>query len=138
MLLDEEREEELHELVERLDRLVPADGCHLTLPAGESGRGAIGNRAGYLRFAVEILKAALHPLPESETHPPRIEPAMTSLLTEDSAPWLACELDESIVGRPPAESRLGALGQMGSGVALVIALILALIGASVVWRWVFG
>jgi hypothetical protein len=139
MLLDEEREEELQELVERLDRLVPRDGARLTIPAGPDARTTIGNRLGYLRFAVAFLAAALQPLPESETDPPRIAPELGPILTAGSrAPFDLCELDESIVSRPPARSGLGILGQLGGGVLAVFAVVLLLVGVAVVWRWVFG
>jgi hypothetical protein len=138
MLLDEEREAELQELVERLDRLVPKDGARLAL-SGEADRALIGNRTGYLRFAIAFLQAALQPVPQSEDEPPRIAPELGPLLTAGSrAPFDSCELDESIVSRPPASSALGVLGQLGGGVAAVFAVILLLIGASVVWRWIWG
>jgi hypothetical protein len=139
MLLDEDQEAELQELVERLDRLLPRDGARLTIPADADGNTTIGNRLGYLRFAVEFLSAALQPLPESETAPPRITPDLGSLLTDGSrTPFDLCELDESIVSRLPSRTRLGAGGQLGAGVLVVAALILLFIGASVVWRWMFG
>ena len=139
MLLDEERELELQELADRLDRLVPRDGARLTIATGPEGNTTIGNRLGYLRFAIAFLGAALQPVPESEEGPPRIAPELGSILTGDSrAPFELCELDESIVSRPPVRSGLGVLGQLGGGVAAVFAIILLLIGASVVWRWIFG
>lgn len=138
MLLDEEREAELDQLVARLDRLVPRDGARLSL-AGETGTAPLGNRLGYLRFAIELLRAALHPLPQSESAPARIAPDLGYLLADSSrAPFEACELDESIVSRVPAASGLGALGQIGGAVLAVAAILLAFIGSSVVWRWVFG
>lgn len=138
MLLDEEREAELQELVERLDRLVPHDGAHLTIPAEAEGT-VVGNRLGYLRFAIAFLAAALNPLPQTEDAPPRVAPDLGAILTPGSrTPFEACELDESIVSRAPAESGLGAFGQIGSGVGVVIVAVLALIGAAVVWRWLFG
>ena len=139
MLLDEDREAELQELVERLDRLVPKDDARLATSDPADGRALIGNRAGYLRFAIAFLHAALQPLPQSDDEPPRIAPDLGSLFTEGSqVPFESCELDESIVSRPPASSGLGALGQLGGGVAAVFAIILLLIGASVVWRWIWG
>jgi hypothetical protein len=138
VLLDEEREAELAELVERIDRLVPRDGAHLTIPAEPEGT-VVGNRLGYLRFAIAFLAAALNPLPQTEDAPPHIVPDLEPILTAGSRPpFDAYELDESIVSRAPAESGLGAFGQMGSGVAVVIVAVLALIGAAVVWRWLFG
>lgn len=139
MLLDEEREAELEQLVARLDRIVPRDGARLAVPADGEGKTALGSRLGYLRFGIEFLRAALRPLPQSETAPARITPDLGYLLDERSrAPFDVCELDESIVSRAPAASGLGALGQIGGGVLTVIAFLLAFIGATVVWRWVFG
>ena len=139
MELDEETEAELQDLVDRLDRLVPEEGAHLTLPADAEGRTMAGNRAGYLRLGIELLRAALSPVPASDEAPARVVPQVEELLTEGSRPpFELCELDESIGSRPPAESRLGVFGQMGTGVGVVLILILAFIGTAVLWRWLFG
>ena len=139
MELDEETEAELQDLVDRLDRLVPKQGAHLTLPADAEGRTTAGNRAGYLRLGIELVRAALSPVPASDEAPAQVVPQVEGLLTEGSrAPFELCELDESIGSRPPAQSRLGVFGQMGAGVAVVLILILAFIGAAVLWRWLFG
>jgi hypothetical protein len=139
MLLDDAREAELQELVERLDRLVPKDGAHLTIPADPDKNATVGNRLGYLRFGIEFLAAALRPLPDSDAAPPRITPNLDYFLTEGSeTAFDLCELDESIGSRPPARSRLGPTGQLVVGVVVVLMLILLFIGVSVVWRWVFG
>jgi hypothetical protein len=136
---DDETETELQDLVERLDHLVPKEGAHLTLPADAEGRTTAGNRAGYLRLGIELLRAALSPEPASGEAPARVVPRVEELLTEGSRPpFELCELDESIGSRPPAESRLGVFGQMGAGVGVVLILILAFIGAAVLWRWLFG
>ena len=137
--LDDETEAELHDLVDRLDRLVPKDGAHLTMPADAEGRTTAGNRAGYLRLGIELLRAALAPVPESDEAPTRVVPEVEGLMTEGSrSPFDLCELDESIGSRPPAQSRLGPFGQMSAGVGTVLILILAFIGAAVLWRWLFG
>lgn len=139
MLLDDEREAELRELVERLDRLVPKDGAHVTVLADTDGSKTVGNRLGYLRLGVELLVAALHPLADSDAAPARIAPDLGYFLTEGSERTFdLCELDESIGSRPPARSRLGLTGQLVAGVLLVLTLILLFIGVSVAWRWVFG
>ena len=138
MLLDDAREAELRELVARLDRLVPKDGAHLTIPADPDGVATIGNRLGYLRFGIEFLTAALHPWPSCDAAPPRITPDLAHVLTEKSdAPFDLCELDESIGSRPPARTRFGAVGQLAAGVVLVLLAIVVLIGVALVWRWVF-
>ncbi len=138
MELDDATEAELQELVDRLDRLVPKDDAHLTIPAGASGTTSAGNRLGYLRLGIELLQAALYPVPASDETPAQVVPRLEELLTEGSrSPFELCELDESIGSRPPAQSRLGAFGQMATGVVVVLVLILALIGAAVLWRWLF-
>src|SRR5512143_4085114 len=110
MTLDESQEAEAADLVARLDRLIPREGAHLTLPSEPGARTTIGNRLGYLRFGLEFLIAALRPLPESEHEPPRIEPDLGGVLTSGSrAPFDLCELDEAIASRPPARTRLGFL-----------------------------
>jgi hypothetical protein len=139
MRLDDEREAELRELVDRLDGLVPRDGAHLTILADTDGNRTVGNRVAYLRLGVELLAAALHPLADSDAAPARIAPKVDYLLTEGSArAFDVCELDESIGSRPPARSGLGFAGQLVAGVVLVLTLILLFIGVSVMWRWVFG
>lgn len=139
MELDEARESELHDLVERLDRLIPKDGAHLTIPGNADGTTTVGNRLGYLRFGVEFLDAALQPLASSDAAPARIVPDLDDLLTDGSrTPFELCEIDEAIVSRPPVSSGLGAPGQLLAGVLVVAALVLCFIGAAVVWRWFFG
>ena len=139
MKLDEAREAQLQDLVGRLDALVPREGAHLTIPPDAGGRTTIGNRLGYLRFGVEFVKAALHPVPGSDEGPPRIIPRLDEVLSSDSAaPFELCELDESIVSRPPVQTRLGPLGQLLAAVLVVAVVILALIGGSLLWRRIFG
>jgi hypothetical protein len=138
MLLDEDREAALFALVERIERLVPAEGAHVTI-AGGSQHVTVGNRLGYLRLGVELLTAGLRPLPEAEDAPPRIAPRLEGLLTSDSGrPFDLCELDESIASRPPVRSALGPLGEIMAGLLVVACFILMLVGASYVWHRVVG
>lgn len=138
MKLDEARETELRDLVERLDRLIPKDGAHLTISGNPEGTTTFGNRLGYLRFGVEFLAAALNPQPSSDAAPATIVPDLDDLLTDGSrTPFELCEIDEAIGSRPPASSGLGAPGQLVAALLVVGAAILCLIGASVVWRWLF-
>ncbi len=139
MELDEEREAEIEELVGRLDALVPSEGAHLTIPADAEGRSSAGNRLGYLRLGVEFLVAALHPVPAGDDAPAQVVPQLGSLLSGGSrAPFETCELDESIGSRPPVQSRLGPLGQIGIGVGVVLVVLLAFVGAAMLWRFIFG
>jgi hypothetical protein len=139
MELEEDREAELRALVERLDHLIPRGGAHLTMPGDPDGRTTVGSRLGYLRLGVELLAAALRPLPATEAAPARVEPELDYLLTEGSrAPFELCEVDEAIISRPPVGSRLGALGQLLAAVLAVGALIALFIGGSYVVRWLFG
>ena len=136
MELAEAREAELRELVDRLDRLIPKDGAHLTIPGDPDGHTTLGSRLGYLRLGVELLAAALRPLPGSDEGPARIEPSLAYLLTEGSrAPFDLCEVDEAIVSRPPVRSGLGAGGQLLSAVLVVGVLVVLFIAASFVVGW---
>lgn len=139
MELDEAIEAELRELVARIDRLVPREDAHLTIPGDADARTTIGNRRGYLRLGVEFLAAALDPLPGSADRPARIEPRLDDLLSEGSrAPFDTCEVDEAIASRPPVSSGLGAGGQLLSGLLVVAVLILLFIGGAVAFQWLFG
>jgi len=138
MELDEAGEGELRELVARIDRMVPKEDAHVTIP-GEGDASTIGNRRGYLRLGIEFLAAALDPRPGSAEGPARIEPRLDYLLSEGSrAPFDTCEVDEAIVSRPPVSSGLGAAGQLLAGVLVVAVLLLAFMGAAVAFRWLFG
>jgi len=139
VFLEPEREAEIAMLVARLRGLVPKEGAHITLPEASSSGGVIGNRLGYLRLGIELLTAALHPLPGSEWEPARIAPELDDLLTADSGGMFdRCELDESIASRPPAEARLGPIGHVVAGVALVALVLLLFVGAAFLWRWLLG
>lgn len=139
MEMDEEREQEIREAVERLDGLIPKDGAHLAIGVETGGKTTAGSRLGYLRLGVEFLTAALRPLPATETEPPRIEPELGYLLRAGSrAPFDRCEIDEAIGSRPPIRSALGPLGELFTAVIVVAALILVFLAGAVVVRWIFG
>jgi len=139
MELDEAREAEIRDAVERLDRLIPKDGAHLAIGTETGGRTTAGSRLGYLRLGVELLAAALRPLPATEAEPARIEPEIAYLLRAGShAPFDLCEIDEAIGSRPPIRSALGPLGELFTAVIVVAALILVVLAGAVVVRWMFG
>lgn len=138
MQLEETQETELRDLVERLDRLIPREGAHLTMPGDAGERSTMGSRLGYLRLGVEVLKAALRPLPGDELAPARIEPDLRDLISEGSrTPFELCEVDEAIGSRAPVETRLGVLGQLVAGVLVVAVLLLVFVGGSFVLGWLF-
>jgi hypothetical protein len=138
MELEEPQETQLRDLVGRLDNLIPREGAHLTLSDEPRGRMSIGNRLGYLRLGVELLAAALAPLPPSDQVPTRIEPDIDYLLSDDSdVLFELSEIDEAIGSRPPVESRLGLIGHLVAGVGLVAALIAVLFVVFLVLRWIF-
>jgi hypothetical protein len=135
----EDTEAQVRELVGQLDRLVPRDGAHIMFPAAAGDRTTVGNRLGYLRLGIELLRAALDPAQGPGDAPARIALNIGYLDAEGSAPpWDVCELDEAIISRPPVQSELGPLGQLVSGVLVVVLLILLFIGGAVLWRWIFG
>ena len=133
---EDEDEAELRRMLERLDEMLPVDGAHVTIPASADAP-TIGNRAGYLRLGLELMIAALDPVAADDPESARIVPRLQGIFSEGSrSPFERCELDEAIAARPPVQSRLGAVGQMATGVLVVLVLILAFIGAAVVWRFV--
>jgi hypothetical protein len=139
MELEGTRETELRELVERLDRLIPKDGAHLSIPADADGNTTLGSRLGYLRLGVEFLVAALEPQPSSDEAPTRIIPDLDYLLTDGSeTPFDLCEIDEAIGSRPPVRTRLGPLGQLVAAILVIGALILIFIGGSAVLNRLLG
>jgi hypothetical protein len=139
MKLDEAREEEIREAVERLDRLIPKDGAHLAIGTETDGRTTAGSRLGYLRFGVAFLTAALQPLPATERQPARIVPELGELLRGGSrAPFELCEIDEAIGSRPPVRSGLGPLGELFTALIVVAALIALFVAGAFVVRWIFG
>jgi hypothetical protein len=107
---------------------------------GEAGgRTTAGSRLGYLRLGVEMLTAALRPLPPTDADPARIEPNLGYLVRAGSrAPFELCEIDEAIGSRPPVRSGLGALGELLTAVVVVAALILVFLAGAFVVRWIFG
>ena len=70
-------DDEVRELVERLDRLVPRDGAHVTIPAAPAGRTTIGSRRGYLRLGLELLGPPSNRCPGPRRRPTGSSPAST-------------------------------------------------------------
>lgn len=139
MDLDEAREAEIREAVERLRRLIPRDGAHVAIGAEAGYRTMAGSRLGYLRLGVELLTAALQPLPATETEPARVEPDLGYLLPAGArAAFDLCEIDEAIVSRPPVRSGLGALGELFTALIVVAALIAVFVAGAFVVGWLFG
>jgi hypothetical protein len=134
---DEARETDVREAVERLGRLIPKDGAHLAFGGGDGrGRTTAGSRLGYLRLGVELMAAALQPLPATEAEPARIEPDLGYIVRSGSrAPFELCEIDEAIGSRPPVRSGLSAIGELlTAGIVVAAILVLLVIGLVVVRR----
>ena len=139
MDLDQTREAEIREAVERLRRLIPRDGAHVAIGAEAGDRTMAGSRLGYLRLGVEFLTAALQPLPATEMEPARVEPDLGYLLPAGArAPFDLCEVDESIGSRAPVRSGLGALGELFIALIAVAALIAVFVAGAFVVGWLFG
>jgi len=119
---------ELRDLVDQLDRLVPKEGARLRLRAdGETA--AAGTQRGYLRFGIEILRAALAPV-EAADHRPHLPLAIDYLMTADSVtPFEVCEIVDDPDRLPAPERKLGALGQLIA--AMIAVIVLGIIGLGV-------
>ena len=119
---------ELRDLVDQLDRLVPKEGARLRLRAdGETT--AAGTQRGYLRFGIEILRAALAPV-EAADHRPHLPLAIDYLMTADSVtPFEVCEIVDDPDRLPAPERKLGALGQLIA--AMIAVIVLGIIGLGV-------
>ena len=136
MWMDEAAEAELRDLVGRLDRLVPREDAHLAVPPpGERGI-TVGNRRGYLRLGIEVLRAAANPAAGSDAAAPRIVPDVAYLTGRRPTAFDACELDEAVASRPPVVSPLGALTQLALALVAVAALVLAFMGLSAFVNWI--
>ena len=64
--------EEIQERIEELDRDIPKESAEVVIFCEEESQDCevIGNRAGYLRLGVEMLKAAIAPLGSGEMFTP--------------------------------------------------------------------
>ena len=139
MHLEEDREQELHELVQRLDVLVPRDGAHVMMPGESDPHASVGNRIGFLRLGIEVLRGALVPVAGPDGAVARVTPHIDYLVPPDARTALdLCELDESIGARPPVESRLGAVGQIVAGIAATALVIAGLVLLARIWQWLFA
>jgi hypothetical protein len=130
--------QELRELVDQLDRLIPKEGARLKIPADSEGKTTIGTQRGYLRLGVELLRAGLNPTAPAEPEIPQLPLDIAYLLTPDSeTPFNLCEIDEDVDQLPARRKRLGALGQLLAALVTVAALGLIVLGVGAALSWIF-
>ena len=140
-------ERELAALVAELDALVPREGAVLRCVQGDAGEPYYaGNRLGYLRFGIELLKVAdADPVPENATrvladlsyfNDPDIAPGERAIFTRREVPssWRGEEKDYIAILPPPSGSWLAALPGLLILAVLGIAVVL---GMSQLRRWLF-
>jgi hypothetical protein len=131
---------ELSELVERLDQLVPRDRAKLRILGDADGNATHGTLDGYRRLGVELLRATLSPVPQTESQPARLLLDIDYLLIGDEeSPLGLCEIHEALEERPaPERNRLDPVAQLLAALVVVVLLVLILIGASAVLGWILG
>lgn len=132
--------QELGEIVDRLDLLIPRDGATLRIPGDPDGNTTVGTQQGYLRLGVELLKAGLHPQALGDAHDiPHLPVDAGYLLAPGSkSPFELCELVDEVPPLPARSGALGALGQLFAAVLAVIAVGLIVIGALAVFSRIFN
>lgn len=135
----ENRLPELRELVDQLDRLVPKEGAKLRIPSDPDGNATAGTQRGYLRLAIELLRAGLHPLERGhEQDIPHIPLDIDYLLTPDSkAPFDVCEVVDDVERLPPRVQKLGPFGQLIAALLGVVVVGLIIVGAAAMLSWMF-
>ncbi len=127
----------LQQQVDRLDSLVARDGAFMRLHADGEGGALYGNQSGYLRFGIEVLRAALRPSITAGQHR-RIQVDADYLFGAESdfvdyTPYL---VESAPKREQPTEPRGYGLGWlMFAGICILVAL--AAIGATTVWKWIF-
>lgn len=135
MALSDAQLVELRILVKRVDDVVPKEGACVSLCA-QDWNVSFGNQEGYVRLGLEILRAALDPLPDSEKAPLRVAPDLGYLLTPDSSsPLGLCEVRDDIVAETregePSKRRRSTIG----GVLALLGIALCFLCALVAVRW---
>jgi len=82
-------EEELRELVERLDREIPCDGAVVEWHRNDQGEVEVtANERGYVRLGIEFLKAALAELRSYDPEAPELpEVDVRYMMSGDSSLW---------------------------------------------------
>ncbi len=130
---------ELRELANHLDRLIPKEGAKLRLPSEPDGHTTAGTQRGYLRLAVELLRAGLQPLERGEKHDlPHLPLDIDYLLTPESgSPFDLCEVVEDWEQLPPRVQKLGPFGQLIAALLAVAVVGLMIVGAAAILSLVF-
>jgi hypothetical protein len=133
-------DQDLQQRIEALDAMVSREGAFLRLDLDSEGGALYGNRAGYLRFAIELLRAAIGPPETGGTHP-CLAVDTVYLLTADSdyldyTPYLV----EIAPQRPPDASELKGSPWVGVAIlgAIVFVFALAGIGIAAILNWMWS
>jgi len=130
---------ELRELANQLDRLIPQEGAKLRFPSEPDGHTTAGTQRGYLRLAVELLRAGLQPLERGEKHGlPHLPLDIDYLLTPESgSPFDLCEVVQDWERLPPRVQKLGPFGQLIAALLAVAIVGLIIVGAAAMLSWMF-
>ena len=130
---------ELRELANELDRLVPKEGAKLRLPSQPDEHTTAGTQRGYLRLAVELLRAGLQPPERGEKDDiPHLPLDIDYLLTPESGtPFDLCEVVEDWERLPPRVRKLGPFAQLIAALLAVVVVGLIIVGAAALLSWMF-
>jgi hypothetical protein len=136
------QDQKISHLVEELDRLVQRGGAWVRLERNGGGPDEgriVANRAGYLRFGIELLKAGLaaHESPTPSRFPMQVD--LKYLITEDSViGFHEFVHDEGHQGTRPTEIAARTFGRMALGMGCIATVIGTFVFAVVGFMAVIG
>jgi len=124
-------EEELRELIDRLDQEIPCDGAVVEWHRNDQSEVEVtANERGYVRLGIEFLKAAFAELHSCHPGVPEyLEVDMRYMMSGDTSLWPSWfELEEGTsVSGPGSEDRTSPLGPLVGMLTVVLILIAALV-----------
>jgi hypothetical protein len=132
--------EEIQERIEELDRAILKEGAEVVIFYEEESQDCevIGNRAGYLRLGVEMLKAAIAPLRTGEMFTPV---SVDYLLTSPRGLGVKrfTRLDDVQSALPPLPESTWKTKAAGTGCLLlgIFMVVCMLVGFGQVFTWLF-
>jgi hypothetical protein len=111
--------EEISELVARLDRLVPREGGSILIKEDHDWRLMVGNPDGYMRFGIEILKAVIAAGPPG-VEGKRLQPDFEHVCHEWGEEFTLDLVDNpSFLSPGPSERDAPGCGGLALGLALL-------------------